>query len=79
MLILVLSWQLFGNIGIDEEAESAINQHNNFRTFFNALLLLFRCVCVCVCVTHVSSCVALECHIFPRAFAFQECDRRGVA
>ncbi|XP_067088821.1 voltage-dependent P/Q-type calcium channel subunit alpha-1A [Osmerus mordax] len=38
----IIGMQLFGNIGIDEEAESAINQHNNFRTFFNALLLLFR-------------------------------------
>ncbi len=37
--------QLFGNIAIEEEVESAINQHNNFRTFFLALMLLFRFVC----------------------------------
>ena len=35
--------QVFGNIGIEEEDdESAITQHNNFRTFFQALMLLFR-------------------------------------
>ncbi|XP_031467614.1 voltage-dependent P/Q-type calcium channel subunit alpha-1A-like, partial [Phasianus colchicus] len=34
---------VFGNIGIEEEDdESAITQHNNFRTFFQALMLLFR-------------------------------------
>ncbi|KGL80455.1 Voltage-dependent P/Q-type calcium channel subunit alpha-1A, partial [Tinamus guttatus] len=34
---------VFGNIGIEEEdEESAITQHNNFRTFFQALMLLFR-------------------------------------
>ena len=43
--MLVVLGQLFGNIGIEEESESAINQHNNFRTFFLALILLFRCVC----------------------------------
>lgn len=41
--------QLFGNIAIEEDGESAINQHNNFRTFVMALMLLFRYfVCVCV-------------------------------
>ncbi|XP_014813496.1 PREDICTED: voltage-dependent P/Q-type calcium channel subunit alpha-1A, partial [Calidris pugnax] len=35
--------RVFGNIGIEEEDdESAITQHNNFRTFFQALMLLFR-------------------------------------
>ncbi|XP_029106174.1 voltage-dependent P/Q-type calcium channel subunit alpha-1A-like isoform X7 [Scleropages formosus] len=38
----IIGMQLFGNIGIDEDGESAINQHNNFRTFFQALMLLFR-------------------------------------
>ena len=32
--------QVFGNIKLDEETH--INQHNNFRTFFGALMLLFR-------------------------------------
>lgn len=35
--------QVFGNIGIDDkDDESAITEHNNFRTFFQALMLLFR-------------------------------------
>uniref|UniRef100_A0A8C2GR32 Voltage-dependent P/Q-type calcium channel subunit alpha-1A n=1 Tax=Cyprinus carpio TaxID=7962 RepID=A0A8C2GR32_CYPCA len=38
----IIGMQLFGNIAIEEEGESAINQHNNFRTFFQALMLLFR-------------------------------------
>lgn len=63
--------QLFGNINIDEESEGAINQHNNFRTFFQALMLLFRfvyasqtgsvkcCVCVYVCNIHFLTVVQL--------------------
>ncbi|XP_072550558.1 voltage-dependent P/Q-type calcium channel subunit alpha-1A isoform X6 [Salminus brasiliensis] len=38
----IIGMQLFGNIAIEEEGDSAINQHNNFRTFFQALMLLFR-------------------------------------
>ncbi|KAM9259218.1 voltage-dependent P/Q-type calcium channel subunit alpha-1A [Morus bassanus] len=39
----IIGMQVFGNIGIEEEDdESAITQHNNFRTFFQALMLLFR-------------------------------------
>uniref|UniRef100_A0A8C0GVI7 Voltage-dependent P/Q-type calcium channel subunit alpha n=1 Tax=Chelonoidis abingdonii TaxID=106734 RepID=A0A8C0GVI7_CHEAB len=39
----IIGMQVFGNIGIeDEEEESAITEHNNFRTFFQALMLLFR-------------------------------------
>ncbi|XP_024919998.1 voltage-dependent P/Q-type calcium channel subunit alpha-1A isoform X3 [Cynoglossus semilaevis] len=38
----IIGMQLFGNIAIDEEGESAINQHNNFRTFVQAVMLLFR-------------------------------------
>ncbi|XP_026064284.1 voltage-dependent P/Q-type calcium channel subunit alpha-1A-like isoform X17 [Carassius auratus] len=38
----IIGMQLFGNIAIEEDGESAINQHNNFRTFFQALMLLFR-------------------------------------
>ncbi|XP_028843660.1 voltage-dependent P/Q-type calcium channel subunit alpha-1A-like isoform X6 [Denticeps clupeoides] len=38
----IIGMQLFGNIAIVEDGESAINQHNNFRTFFQALMLLFR-------------------------------------
>uniref|UniRef100_A0A8C4T5T1 Voltage-dependent P/Q-type calcium channel subunit alpha-1A n=1 Tax=Erpetoichthys calabaricus TaxID=27687 RepID=A0A8C4T5T1_ERPCA len=37
----IIGMQVFGNIAIDTE-ESAINHHNNFRTFFQALMLLFR-------------------------------------
>jgi len=32
--------QVFGNILLSED--SAINKHNNFQTFFQALMLLFR-------------------------------------
>uniref|UniRef100_A0A672NEA8 Voltage-dependent P/Q-type calcium channel subunit alpha-1A n=1 Tax=Sinocyclocheilus grahami TaxID=75366 RepID=A0A672NEA8_SINGR len=38
----IIGMQLFGNIVIEADGESAINQHNNFRTFFQALMLLFR-------------------------------------
>ncbi|KAJ8363179.1 hypothetical protein SKAU_G00120100 [Synaphobranchus kaupii] len=36
----IIGMQLFGNLDLDDE--SAINQHNNFRTFIMALMLLFR-------------------------------------
>lgn len=32
--------QVFGNIKLNDE--SHINQHNNFKNFFSALMLLFR-------------------------------------
>uniref|UniRef100_A0A8C7ZFY1 Voltage-dependent P/Q-type calcium channel subunit alpha-1A n=1 Tax=Oryzias sinensis TaxID=183150 RepID=A0A8C7ZFY1_9TELE len=38
----IIGMQLFGNIALDEEEESAISEHNNFRTFIMALMLLFR-------------------------------------
>ncbi|XP_069545599.1 calcium channel, voltage-dependent, P/Q type, alpha 1A subunit, b isoform X10 [Brachyistius frenatus] len=38
----IIGMQLFGNLALDDEGESAINQHNNFRTFIMALMLLFR-------------------------------------
>ncbi|XP_035763902.1 voltage-dependent P/Q-type calcium channel subunit alpha-1A-like isoform X2 [Neolamprologus brichardi] len=38
----IIGMQLFGNIAIEEGGDSAINQHNNFRTFVEALMLLFR-------------------------------------
>ncbi|XP_059588284.1 voltage-dependent P/Q-type calcium channel subunit alpha-1A isoform X2 [Alligator mississippiensis] len=39
----IIGMQVFGNIGIDDkDDESAITEHNNFRTFFQALMLLFR-------------------------------------
>ncbi|XP_036067035.1 voltage-dependent P/Q-type calcium channel subunit alpha-1A isoform X2 [Oryzias melastigma] len=38
----IIGMQLFGNIKIEEDGDSAINQHNNFRTFIQALMLLFR-------------------------------------
>uniref|UniRef100_A0A8C6KJU4 Voltage-dependent P/Q-type calcium channel subunit alpha-1A n=1 Tax=Nothobranchius furzeri TaxID=105023 RepID=A0A8C6KJU4_NOTFU len=38
----IIGMQLFGNIALDEEEGSAINEHNNFRTFIMALMLLFR-------------------------------------
>ncbi|PNJ13365.1 CACNA1A isoform 47, partial [Pongo abelii] len=44
----VQSFKVFGNIGIDVEDEDSdedefqITEHNNFRTFFQALMLLFR-------------------------------------
>ncbi|KAJ0057625.1 hypothetical protein NL108_011110, partial [Boleophthalmus pectinirostris] len=36
----VIGMQVFGNIELNDE--TAINQHNNFQTFFQALTLLFR-------------------------------------
>ncbi|KAK0141777.1 putative voltage-dependent R-type calcium channel subunit alpha-1E [Merluccius polli] len=36
----IIGMQVFGNIKLDEETH--INQHNNFKTFFGALMLLFR-------------------------------------
>nr|KAF6275684.1 calcium voltage-gated channel subunit alpha1 A [Pipistrellus kuhlii] len=44
----IIGMQVFGNIGIDVEEEDSdeddfqITEHNNFRTFFQALMLLFR-------------------------------------
>uniref|UniRef100_A0A6Q2Y843 EF-hand domain-containing protein n=1 Tax=Esox lucius TaxID=8010 RepID=A0A6Q2Y843_ESOLU len=35
----IIGMQVFGNIRLDEETH--INQHNNFKTFFGALMLLF--------------------------------------
>ncbi|XP_067662127.1 voltage-dependent calcium channel type A subunit alpha-1-like isoform X5 [Haliotis asinina] len=37
----IIGMQVFGNIRLD--SQTAINRHNNFRTFFEALTLLFRC------------------------------------
>ncbi|TRY87439.1 hypothetical protein DNTS_017196, partial [Danionella cerebrum] len=36
----IIGMQLFGNLALDDEG--GINEHNNFRTFFMALMLLFR-------------------------------------
>ncbi|KAI4902644.1 hypothetical protein NFI96_028704 [Prochilodus magdalenae] len=36
----IIGMQVFGNIELNED--SSINHHNNFRTFFQALMLLFR-------------------------------------
>ncbi|XP_041094438.1 voltage-dependent N-type calcium channel subunit alpha-1B-like [Polyodon spathula] len=36
----IIGMQVFGNIALN--GETAINHHNNFRTFFQALMLLFR-------------------------------------
>uniref|UniRef100_A0A8C2J1T0 Voltage-dependent N-type calcium channel subunit alpha n=1 Tax=Cyprinus carpio TaxID=7962 RepID=A0A8C2J1T0_CYPCA len=38
----IIGMQLFGNLRLDAEEGSAINEHNNFRTFIMALMLLFR-------------------------------------
>lgn len=37
-------FQVFGNIALDDD--TSINRHNNFRTFLQALMLLFRCAAV---------------------------------
>ncbi|XP_034092094.1 voltage-dependent P/Q-type calcium channel subunit alpha-1A-like [Gymnodraco acuticeps] len=37
----IIGMQLFGNLALDDEG-GAINEHNNFRTFIMALMLLFR-------------------------------------
>uniref|UniRef100_A0A7M4F087 Voltage-dependent N-type calcium channel subunit alpha n=1 Tax=Crocodylus porosus TaxID=8502 RepID=A0A7M4F087_CROPO len=36
----IIGMQVFGNIALDDD--SSINRHNNFRTFLQALMLLFR-------------------------------------
>ncbi|KAG8447469.1 hypothetical protein GDO86_014818 [Hymenochirus boettgeri] len=36
----IIGMQVFGNIALSDE--TSINRHNNFRTFFQALMLLFR-------------------------------------
>ncbi|XP_066509267.1 voltage-dependent P/Q-type calcium channel subunit alpha-1A-like isoform X14 [Hoplias malabaricus] len=38
----IIGMQLFGNLALNEEEDSAIDEHNNFRTFIMALMLLFR-------------------------------------
>ncbi|XP_043108217.1 calcium channel, voltage-dependent, P/Q type, alpha 1A subunit, b isoform X5 [Puntigrus tetrazona] len=38
----IIGMQLFGNLKLNAEEGSAINEHNNFRTFIMALMLLFR-------------------------------------
>ncbi|KAK2817438.1 hypothetical protein Q5P01_025629 [Channa striata] len=38
----IIGMQLFGNLALDIDEESAIDDHNNFRTFIMALMLLFR-------------------------------------
>ncbi|KAF3688020.1 putative voltage-dependent N-type calcium channel subunit alpha-1B [Channa argus] len=38
----VQSFKLFGNLALNVDEESAIDDHNNFRTFIMALMLLFR-------------------------------------
>lgn len=50
----VVFLQVFGNIKLNDE--SHINQHNNFKTFFSALMLLFRYAHVAhtLNVTHVA-------------------------
>uniref|UniRef100_A0A0N5AJK0 Voltage-dependent calcium channel type A subunit alpha-1 n=1 Tax=Syphacia muris TaxID=451379 RepID=A0A0N5AJK0_9BILA len=37
----IVGMQVFGNIWLDPSTE--LNRHNNFQTFFNSLILLFRC------------------------------------
>ena len=37
----IVGMQLFGNIHLD--SSSAIERHNNFRTIFQAFMMLFRC------------------------------------
>ncbi|XP_051898184.1 voltage-dependent P/Q-type calcium channel subunit alpha-1A-like isoform X3 [Pristis pectinata] len=38
----IIGMQVFGNIAVDDDEDSEINHHNNFRTFLQALTLLFR-------------------------------------
>ncbi|XP_061626651.1 calcium channel, voltage-dependent, P/Q type, alpha 1A subunit, b isoform X3 [Phyllopteryx taeniolatus] len=38
----IIGMQLFGNLSLEQEGDSAIDHHNNFRTFVMALMLLFR-------------------------------------
>ncbi|CAN7994074.1 unnamed protein product, partial [Ixodes hexagonus] len=37
----IIGMQVFGNIGFDPDTE--LNRHNNFQSFFQSLILLFRC------------------------------------
>jgi len=41
-IFAIIGMQVFGNIATD--GDSALNRHNNFTTFLQALTLLFRCV-----------------------------------
>lgn len=38
--VAIVSFQVFGNIYLDQKTE--INPHNNFQSFFNSVVLLFR-------------------------------------
>ncbi|XP_030207718.1 calcium channel, voltage-dependent, P/Q type, alpha 1A subunit, b isoform X7 [Gadus morhua] len=38
----IIGMQLFGNLALEAVGEGAVNEHNNFRTFIMALMLLFR-------------------------------------
>lgn len=40
LFFVIFLFKVFGNIKLDEE--SHINRHNNFRSFFGSLMLLFR-------------------------------------
>lgn len=39
-MCFVIYLKVFGNIKLNEKSQ--INRHNNFKTFFGALMLLFR-------------------------------------
>ncbi|KAK3783093.1 hypothetical protein RRG08_054985 [Elysia crispata] len=40
-IFAIIGMQVFGSIKLD--SKTSINRHNNFRSFFQALILLFRC------------------------------------
>lgn len=40
LMCFVIHLKVFGNIKLNEKSQ--INRHNNFKTFFGALMLLFR-------------------------------------
>ncbi|XP_054158899.1 voltage-dependent calcium channel type A subunit alpha-1-like isoform X3 [Oppia nitens] len=39
----IIGMQVFGNISINPEISTSLDRHNNFRTFIQGLMLLFRC------------------------------------
>lgn len=77
VLLVMQFWypvfQVFGNIKLNDE--SHINQHNNFKTFFGALMLLFRWASRSVSASWCSPCGLMLCKWATRWFLNpQECN-----
>ncbi|XP_031638409.1 voltage-dependent calcium channel type A subunit alpha-1-like isoform X2 [Contarinia nasturtii] len=70
----IIGMQVFGQIILDPETD--INRHNNFRTFFGGLMLLFRCATGEAWNNIMISCVKSDCENgnrycgYPLAFGY---------